>query len=240
MRIAICDDDARELTQLSAIMDAYRQEKKVGFAYKTFSNASALLEEVHRGGFDLVLLDVLMPIVNGMQAAHEIRRFDETVKIIFLTSSSEFALESYAVKAYTYLLKPATKESLFPILDKLFYDMQNPEDSLMVKFQSGIASLLFSKIAYVEVLNKKLYFHLVDSSTRELVASLSNFEEILLSRSEFIKVHRAFIVNMWQIQELYQASIITHMGKTIPVSRRLYPQVKETYMKHLFLEKGVK
>lgn len=74
MRIAICDDDPQVLIQLTEILEAYRQETKAGFTYSTFSEAMTLLDEVRGGSYDLLLLDVLMPMVNGMQAAHEVRR----------------------------------------------------------------------------------------------------------------------------------------------------------------------
>lgn len=239
MRIAICDDDPLELARLSEIMDSYRQEKKAGLTYTIFSDAMSLLDEMHRDNFDLLLLDVLMPLVNGMQAAHEVRDFDETVTIVFLTCSTEFAVESYAVKAHTYLLKPSSKEALFPILDNLFDKMLKPEDSLVIKSKTSIFKLLFSKLAYVEVQNKTLYFHLTDGSIRKCFGSLSKFEDTLLSRPEFVQTHRSFIVNMWQIQEISYAQLLTYTGKTIPISRLLYPKVREAYMKHLFTEMEV-
>ncbi len=238
MRIAVCDDNLQEMDRLSKLLNHFRENTKAGFTYKTYSDGVSLLEDVRQGGFDVLLLDVMMPLVNGMQVAHEIREFDDTIKIAFLTSSPEFAVESYSVEAFAYLLKPATEDNLFPILDKLFRAVQKPEDTFTVKFKNGLANILFSKLAYVEVYSKTLGFHMTDGSVRELNASLSEYEEVLLSRPEFIRVHRAFIVNLWQIAELRTADILTHAGNTIPVSRRLYAQVRKAYMEQLFLEKG--
>lgn len=239
MRIAICDDDPSELIRISELINLYRRDKKVSLTYKTFSEAISLLDEIRCESFDILILDVLMPMVNGMQAAHEIRNFDENIKIIFLTSSPEFAIESYSVEAYTYLLKPITYEGIAPILDRLFLLNRKQHDGLKIKSQSGIAFLLFSKLKYVEVLNKTLYFHLSDGTVKELIAPLATFESKLLSRTEFVRVHRSFIVNMWYIEKLSNEDIILQSGEVIPVSRRIYSQVRETYMKHLFLQKGV-
>lgn len=239
MKIAICDDDCRELSRLSEILNSYRQEKKADVTYLTFSDAMSLLDAVGKGGFDLILLDILMPLLNGIEAAHELRLIDEHVKIIFLTSSPEFALESYEVNAYNYLLKPFNRKALFPILDKLFDELQMPEEGLTLRFQNCISHILFSKLEYVEILNKTLYFHLSDNSVRALAASLTEYESILLSHYEFIKVHRSFIANLHKIQELSPGKIRTHSGKVIPVSRRLYPKVRDSYIKYLFREKGI-
>ena len=239
MRIAACDDNPHELDRLSKLLEAYRQKTKAGFTYKVYSHGVSLLEDVREGGFDFLLLDVMMPFLNGMQLAHEIRAFNENIKIAFLTSSPEFAVESYSVEACAYLLKPVTADTLFPILDKLFRAAQNPEESLSIKFQNGCAKLLFSQLSYVEVMNRTLCFHLTDGSVKELVAPLSDYEETLLQRPEFIRVHRAFVVNLFQIQELRTTDILTYTGRVVPISRRLYAQVRKAYMDQLFTEKGV-
>lgn len=240
MRIAVCDDHIKELDRLSGLLNAYREKTKVCFTYITYSDSIALLEDVRKGGFDFLLLDVMMPLVNGMEIAHEVRAFDGNIKLAFLTSSSEFAVESYTVEAFAYLLKPITADNLFPVLDKLFRLAQKPEDGFSVKFQNGVANIPFFRLAHVEVVNRMLCFHLTDGSVRELVAPLSDYDGILLQRQEFIRVHRAFIVNLWQVQELRPADILTYTGSVVPVSRRLYPLVRKAYMDQLFAEKGVK
>ena len=191
------------------------------------------------GDYDIFLLDIMMPGINGMQAAHEIRSFDVGAKIVFLTASPEFAVESYAVKAYDYILKPVSKDKLFFILDAVIADEQKPLEGLTLKTQSGVVRILFSKLAFVEIMNKKLYFHLADGGVREVSSTLADFEDKLLTRPEFFKVHRSYIVNLWQVVELGSKELITNAGKTVPISRLLYVKVREAYMKHLFLEKGV-
>jgi len=239
LKIAICDDDSQELARISSFIDTFRQEKKAPLTYKTFQSAIELLSTMSNGDYDILLLDILMPGMTGMQAAQEIRAFDAGVKIVFLTSSPEFAVESYAVKAYDYILKPASMDKLYSILDALIIEEQKPQEGLTLKTQTGLARILFSKLAFVEVMNKKLYFHLADGSVRNISASLAEFEDKLLSRPEFVKVHRSYIVNLWQVGELGAKELITHVGKTVPISRLLYRKVREAYMEHLFVEKGV-
>jgi DNA-binding LytR/AlgR family response regulator len=234
----MCDDDAQELMRISSILDAYRQENKVSLTYNNFQNATELLFTMNSGDFDVLLLDIMMPGISGMQAAYEIRMFDKAVKIIFLTSSPEFALESYAVKAYDYVLKPASKNKLFNLLDALFAEEQQLLEGFAIKAKSGMVRILYSNLAFVEVVSKRVSFHLTNGSVREVSASLSAFEEKLLSRPEFVKVHRAYIVNLWQINELKAKELITLTGKTVPISRLLYGKVREAYMEHLFMEKG--
>ncbi len=239
MKIAICDDDSRELDRILSFIDTYRRESKVSITYKAFQSATELISNVSSGDYSILFLDILMPGINGMQAAHEIRDFDAGVKLVFLTSSPEFAVESYAVKAYDYILKPVFKDKFFSILDSVIAVEKTPLEGLTVKTQSGMARILFSRLAFVEIMNKKLYFHLADGGVQEVTSSLVAFEEALLTRPEFVKVHRSYIVNLWQVGEFGSKELITHAGKIVPISRLLYGKVRESYMKHLFLEKGV-
>ncbi len=239
MKIAVCDDHSQELDRISSFIDTYRRERNVPITYKTSLSATELIANVSSGDYSLLLLDILMPGINWMQAAHEIRAFDAGVKIVFLTSSPEFAVESYTVKAYDYILKPVSKDKLFSTLEAVIDDEQKPMEGLTVKTQSGMARILFSRLAFVEIMNKKLYFHLADGGVQEVTSSLTAFEEELLAHSEFVKVHRSYIVNLWQVGELGAKELVTNTGKTVPVSRLLYAKVREAYMKHLFLEKGV-
>lgn len=239
MKIAICDDNSLEIARISAFIDTYIRENAAPLTYKTFQSATELISNVSTVNYNILLLDILMPGINGMQAAQEIRSFDEGVKIVFLTSSPEYAVESYAVKAYDYILKPVSKHKLFSILDEVIAEEQKPLDGLTVKTQFGMARILFSNLAFIEVMNKKLYFNLVDGSVREVTSSLNKIEDKLLARPEFIKVHRSYIVNLWQVSELGSKKLVTHSIQSVPISRLLYGKVREAYMKHLFLEKGV-
>lgn len=240
LRFAICDDDRHELSRLSILLNQYRTERNATLQYDTYQNAVELLEAMKRQTYHALLLDVIMPLTSGIEAAREIRMFDEEIKIIFLTSSTEFAVESYEVDAHYYLLKPGIADKLFPILDKIFLDAQRAEDALHVKTPSGIVRLRFSRLEFLEVTNKKLLFHLDDGSVKEISGSLSDFEDQLLCRDEFIKVHRSYIVNLAYIQLLNGKELTTYTKRVVPVSRLLCNQVKEAYMQQLFLEKGVK
>lgn len=236
MRIAICDDDNRDLLQIASLLESYRHERKAELTYASFQNAIDLLFSLENEDYDVLLLDVLMPGVNGIQAAREIRNRNSRIQIVFLTSSPEFAVESYSVQAHYYLLKPASEEKLFPILDRLLNDFKKPKDALCIKTQSSVFSLPYGKIEYIEVSSKKLYFYLTDGGTREVAGNLADFEQLLLKRPGFIKVHRSYLVNLEWVQELRQGELITTSGRRVPVSRSSYTQVRTAYTQFLFSE----
>jgi len=236
LKVAICDDDSRDLLQIASLLESYRRDRKAELSYVSFQNTIELLSSMDNRDYDLLLLDMLMPGINGMQVAREIRERNSQIQMVFLTSSPEYAVESFSVRAYHYLLKPPSEEKLFPILDRLMDDLRKPEDALHIKTQSSVFSLPYGKIEYIEVSAKKLYFYLTDGDTRKVTGKLADFEHALLKKSSFIKVHRSYIVNLQWVQELRQGELVTVSGRRVPVSRAAYPQVRTAYMQFLFCE----
>ena len=234
-RIAICDDDPQELANLKALVDAYIDSKPSDIYCSAFQSGIDLLESTKMGQYDIVFLDVLMPQMTGMEAAREIRSFDKKVKIIFLTSSPEFAVESYSIRAYHYILKPVTAAVLFSLLDEIICGVEKQkEETLAVKYKSGISCLPFFQIEAVEVTGKTLYFYLSDGSTIEVAAALSEFGPQLLCRPEFIKTHRAFIVNMKCIKTFEGKEVTTRSGRRVLVAKSAYTTFREAYIRYLF------
>lgn len=234
MYLAVCDDKKEELDTVLSLLDQWQAQHDVPLRRKAFQSGMELMEAARQERFTLYLLDVMMPGMDGLECAREIRRFDDTAEIVFLSTSSGFAYESYGVRALNYLLKPVRREKLFAVLDQLLLREQKPLESLTLKTGATIIRLPYSHISYVEVIGKHVYFHLADGDVREMVGSLKEYETLLLSRSEFMRVHRSYIVNMLQVEELSSSQIRTFSDKTIPVSRLLYPQLQKDYMALLF------
>ena len=234
MYIAVCDDRPQELQRVEELLCRWQASHQAAVRYRTFPNADALLEEAQRERFTLYLLDVMMPGVDGMAAARAIREFDDAAQIVFLTASPEFAYESYGVHAAGYLLKPVAADALEPILDRMLEAELKPAEGLTVKSGGTYIRIPFSHLSYVEVIGKHLYFNLADGGVREVAGALKEYETALLSRKEFARIHRSYIVNMMQIETLSQGSVQTFTGKTLPVSRLLYPALQKAYMKLLF------
>lgn len=238
MYIAVCDDQARELDAAEALLRTWQEQRQQTLRYKTFRNAGELLDAAHKERFTLYLLDVMMPGVNGISAAREIRDFDHASDIVFLTSSPGFAYESYSVQALDYLLKPIQSEKLFSLLDKIDAREKKTQESLSLKCGSVYIRIPFSQLSYVEVNGKHLYFNMNDGSVREVYGALNEYEALLLARPEFMHIHRSYIVNILQAAELSPAGLRTFSGQNLPVSRRLYPEIQKKYVSLFFSERA--
>lgn len=237
MHIAICDDNIDELSRIATLLEDYRREQDGSVTYETFTSALELMETMRTRRFDLLLLDILMPGITGMDAAKEIRRSDNEIPIIFLTSSREFAVESYRVDARDYILKPARKEEIFPSISKQLAKYKEEDSYLTLKTGSGIVKLPFSQIVYVEVINRSVQFILSNGEVKKAYGYLTDYESDLLSDPYFFKPHRSYMVNLRQVNELSKDGFTTKTGKTVPVSRDAYSKAKAAYMKYLLSPK---
>ncbi len=234
LKIAVCDDSRELLEKVEKDLHEYENVRNTPVTVHTYTNAVDLLDGLKKTDYDILILDIIMPGFTGMQAAHEIRKFNEEIKIIFLTSSKEFAIESYSVGAYYYLLKPVLKEKLFSVLDKVVSEITSKQESCVIYTHMGIVNIPFAKIECLEVYNKHLVFHLSDGSTKETRGALTDYENVFLERKEFLKIHRSYILNMDYIHSIEAGEIVTYSGKRFPVSRLVAKDIKEHYMNYIF------
>ena len=234
MYLAVCDDNRQDLDAVLSLLDAWKAGRDAVLRCTAFQSAVELVEAARQERFTLYLLDVMMPGMDGLDAAREIRGFDDAAEIVFLSSSPGFAYESYGVRALNYLLKPIEEGKLFALLDQLRLREQKPLEALTLKTATTIIRVPYARISYVEVIGKHVYFHLADGDVREVLGPLKEFEAMLLSRPEFMRVHRSYIVNMLQVEEMSSAGLRTVQGKSLPVSRLNFPQLQKEYMTLLF------
>lgn len=238
MYLAVCDDRQEELDTVCSLLDAWQVQHDAPLRRKVFQSAVELVECARQERFTLYLLDVMMPGMDGLECARELRRFDDAAEIVFLSTSPGFAYESYGVRALNYLLKPVEAGRLFALLDQLHLREQDRQDALTLKTGTTIVRVPYARISYVEVIGKHVYFYLVDGDVREVAGALKDYETALLSRPEFMRVHRSYIVNMLQVAELSADHIQTFSGKRVPVSRLLFPQLQKDYIALLFEQRG--
>jgi len=158
IQIAFCDDDQTVLDQLSALLEKYRAQRCVQIQCTAFHSPLDLLAEIEKGTrYDILFLDVIMPAENGITAAKEIRQYDNVVKIIFLTSSAEFAVESYVVGVYFYQLKPIWEDSFFRLTDSVIAECRRADQrSLILRCKTGISRIDLDQLLYCEVLGRTL------------------------------------------------------------------------------------
>ena len=236
IKIAFCDDDMEVLHQMNELLDRYRVERNEDITYAAFQSPFELLTEIEKGiRPDILFLDVVMPGQNGMDVAKEIRQYDTNMKIIFLTSSPEFAVESYSVGAYFYQLKPIWEESFFRLMDAVLAECEKKKkNSLILRSKDGITRIDLQQLEYCEVLGRKLLFHLENGAVLESAGSLDDLAGQLMQYSNFFRPHRSFLVNMEYIQNISSRSIKMVNDAEIPIPHGKCTEIKNTYMEYAF------
>ena len=237
MKIAICDDDREEIKRISSILKCYNKERKIQLEYNIFSGGVELSSVAQRENYNIYILDIIMPVLNGIDLAREIREFDKVSPIIFLTSSPEFAVESYSVKAADYLVKPIDKERLFCALDDILEQRETEQDKfIIVKSDDGLRKVFLSNLMYAEVYERKIIYYLKNAEKLESTGKFSAVCDTVLKNSEFILPHRSFLVNMNFISAIGNFGIELQNGKIIPLAQRRITEIKKHYLAFQMVE----
>ncbi len=234
IRIALCDDNPVELERIENLVSRYKTIENKNIFYETFVSPVELLAKISSGNFyDLIILDVLMPVINGIDVAKEIFKTNKVTQIIFLTSSKEFAAESYAVSALDYVIKPVTKESFERALTKFIMRYRKVKsEELVIREKSTISRIPLHMLCYVEVLDHHLIYHLSNSYTIRCRQSLSEIEGKLINNGKFIRTNRSYIINMDYVSKIEPGHITMEDGSEVSVSRANLKPVSEKYLKY--------
>ena len=233
LQIAVCDDNIDELSNMVQHLDKYRISRNLSCEYAAFINGFDLITVLEKGKqFDIYLLDIIMPGFDGMETAKAIRTLDKYAPILFFTSSPEYALESYSVKAINYVLKPVSEEKFFITFDELLeqINVKENKDLIIVKSHEGILKILITNLIYVEVIGRNVLYHMKSGKIVECTASFSSVCEKLIKFPCFIKTHRSYIVNMQYIDTIENSQIILQTLMRVPIAQGKINEIKQKYL----------
>jgi len=233
MKIALCDDESYILDELELLLKKYAKMSNDEFTILKFVSGIYLLDYMHESGnIDIIFLDIKMPGKDGLEVAHEIRKYDSRVKLIFLTLFGGLAKEGYKVDAVSYITKPITYVKLQQELKRVINKIEIEDKRYIVeKNDSGVYKLYLSEIIFIETERRNTLIHTVD---KDLISYRSMKQHERLLDSDFYRCYRAYIVNIAYVHEVVGADIRLRNGTMIPLSRH----EKKTFMEHLALYFG--
>lgn len=236
INLAFCDDEISILNEIRTCLEQYCSERNQAINCCAFQNSFDLLAMIEKGNrFDILFLDVLMPGETGIDVAAEIRKYDNNVKIIFLTSSSEFAVESYTVGAYFYQLKPIKRERFFHLMDAVLATCEKEQtNSLILRCKTGICRIELCQIEYCEVIHHTLFIHLTSGQVLECIGSLDELTKQLEPYGEFVRSHRSYLINLKYVKNLSYQAVTMSCLTDLPIPRGKYHEIKDAYLEHAF------
>lgn len=232
IRLAICDDMPEQLSTLLKLTEEYLKTNNIFAEVKTFSHPDKLLSACSCLRFNLYILDIVMPMMSGIDVGREIRRVDKEAQIVFATSESSFALQSFVANPINYLIKPIKKVEFFVTLSLCFSRMKD-EDAITIKTKNGLITIPKYKIEFCEFVNRAVQYNLISGEKHTTMSSTQNFSEqveSLLKCNYFIKPHASFIINLRHVEKLNKEEFVLHSGNIVPVSKKQYIKVRDAYL----------
>ena len=241
MRIIICDDNPNELDQTKKFINDFFSKANISNEIITFNNPNTFLNlflNINNDfDVDIFFLDIIMEI-NGINVAKSIKNKCPNAIIIFTSTSKDFAVDAFDIKAFNYLIKPLDLTKLHSVLNDIILLFENKlNNKITIKTSNHeIVNFEINKIKYIESINRRMIFYLNDG--RE-ITSLSLRDKFLESipidyeKYNFLNCHSSFIVNMNYINEIQSYCFILKDHTEIPISIRNYKKCKETYINYL-------
>jgi len=228
-KIAICDDEKSELDLVSTIVERWSAGTKNNIYIETFPSAESFLFHYEEcKDYDILLLDVEMKEMSGIELAKQIRKDNRHVEIVFITSHFEFAGEGYEVDALHYLVKPLKEEKLLDVLDKAAKKLSEEPASLVISCEGEVVRLFEDDILYVESF---LHYISIHTAGREykIKKNLSEFEKEVSEK--FFRIHRSFLVNLKAVVRISRTGVLVKGTAELPLARGKYDAVNQAYIK---------
>lgn len=240
-RIALCDDEPAELEKTEKLLSDYEKKHPgLKFMIRCFENIDELLHIVEEDDMpDLIFMDIFMPDKErnfcplGMEAAKELRNRNYKGRLVFLTTSKEYALEAFDVDALQYIVKPVSEDKLFLLLNNILKDMEEERKKyILLRIEGRLVRVALNDIVCCEAQGKSQYLYLENGTQCTLRMTMTELCEQLSHYQEFVRIGVAFIVNLGHIGSLDTKEIHMDNGQKIYLPRGTYKGLREQYFRY--------
>ena len=228
--IALCDDDEDFLRSFGKRLSGAMESRGLPFRLSSFRNPRALQGAVEAGEqFDLAFLDVMFGKAEGLRLAETMRREKWETDIVFVTSSPEFAVESYDSAPLHYLVKPVAPEKLDVALERFL--RRHAPDLIHFSTARGTLQMRVSDIRYFEIYGHEIVIHKTDGNKESCTGTLKELETAL-PPMRFVRPHRSYLVNLEHVGKIVRYQIVLTDGTAIPVSKKLYQKTQDEFIEY--------
>ena len=233
MKIALVDDEITQLQLLRNLISTELHTLVPNTSHKIdgFRSGQSFFEHWTPGSYDVVILDIFMGSMLGVDVAKRIRETDTNVKLVFCSRSNEFAAESYMVNAQYYLLKPATQGSVSTMLRRLNLELIQLGQTVTLPDGHPIT---LRKLLYTEYYNHVVTLYFKGGDSYRIRANHAQIEELLCDSGYVYSPSKGILVNFHEIISLTDDGFVLSDGTTIPISRRRSKEIQSTYTKFRF------
>jgi len=234
LKVALCDDNEKECAAIGKLLQEYAAARpRLAVKLSVFSSGQSLLAAEEEEGFDLYVLDVVMPGLSGIDLGIKLRELGSSGAIVYLTISPEYAMDSYNVHAFHYLLKPVKPAHFYHVLDEAAVSVKRQKSAcVMVKTKDRLQRIQLDDILYAELAGRIMRYHLFNGEIVDSVTLRGPFQEeaaALLADSRFILCGVSFVVNLYYVTAIEKKFLLLDNGSRVPLSRNLAAQVRQQW-----------
>ena len=228
-RLAICDDNQADVVYLQACLEKWAEHSENVLKIESYPSAEAFLFQYEEGkSFDILLLDIEMGEMSGVELARKIREENRLMQIVFITGYMEYIAEGYDVEALHYLLKPVTEEKLYGVLDRAAERLKSREKELCLVLPGTVVRIALCEIRYLEV--QRNYVTVYAREAYTVKKTLNELEEEL--DESFFRIGRSHIVNLHFVKRITRTQVILKDGRELPLSRNFYEKMNRAMIQY--------
>lgn len=229
-KIIVCDDRAEDIELVSGYAAAWARQAGHVVHLESFPSAEAFLfHYAEDKTCDILLLDVEMPGLNGVELAKRIRPENGSVQIVFITGYSDYIAEGYEVDALHYLMKPVNRDKLFSVLDRAAEKLKSAERALLLEISGETARIPLYEVLYLEVRQNYVTVHAKADYT--VKKTLGAMERDLDER--FFRTGRSYILNLTCIRRVTKTEVYLSDGSAVPLPRGMYEPLNRAIIERL-------
>lgn len=232
MRIAVVDDFQKDRDMLALWVEGYIKEKRVDWELFCYPGGEEFLKDFSSGKFQVVFMDIYMNGMNGMETAKQIRMRDQECRIIFSTSSDQYAVMGYSVQAFDYLVKPYKKERLWELMERLMEQFSRHDRYIEVKEERIVKRVWVDTILMAELVGHYVWIYTSDQTikTRMKIKELAE----LLDDGRFLECYRNILINMDFVEKLGADEFLLRGGKKAPIQESRMKTVRQIFSDYMF------
>ncbi|KAF5082184.1 MAG: hypothetical protein BI182_06970 [Acetobacterium sp. MES1] len=230
--IAVCEDEQEHQERIEWYLKEYSAINCCDFEIAFFSTAVDFWAHYQPESFCIVFLDIYLEEGNGIEIGKQLRNVGEDCQMVFITSSRDFAIEGFELKAQHYIVKPITKEKIFEALDRCLVVLSKELQVIRVPNGKLEVAVRLKDIIYVEVFNKISVIHTENEEIKTYLP-LSQLENMLGGRP-FLRCHRCSIINMNHVEDYTTTDFIMNNGDRVGITRSNSVAVRQRYLDFMF------
>ena len=231
LSIAVCDDNETDIQYITGMVNDWAMQGRIPVSVRTFSSAeSFLFHYSENNDYDILLLDVEMGKLNGIDLAKQIRAGNSSVQIVFITGYPDFIAEGYEVSALHYLMKPVKPEKLAEVLDRAVSLSRKERPYLLVSSEHETIRTFFDDIYYAESQGHYMLIHTAQTQYRVRMTVSGLLEKL---DEGFYRCSRSFIVNLRHIHRITKNEVFLENQVSLPLGRGQYDEINKTMICYL-------